>query len=250
MTRLHRAAEDGYAAAAETYVRARPGYPAPAVDWLLAETGAGAVVEIGAGTGKLTSELVARDVKVVPVEPVAEMRVRLPVAGVDAVAEALPFEDASVGRIIASQSLHWADVDRALDEFDRVLAPSGSIGLIWNFRDVDSPWQRDLDALLADLRGDAPHSRDGRWQAAVGRSSFTVVAEQTWRWELDTDVTGVVDRVRSVSYVAALPADARARVDDRVRGLLERHGLAGRFAFPYVTEGYVLRRSASTPRPA
>lgn len=242
MTDVHPAARDGYASAAETYARARPGFPPEAVDWLLAQTGGGTVVEIGAGTGNFTRELVARGIDVVPVEPVAEMRMRLPVEGVDAVAESLPFTDASVARIVASQSLHWADVDRALREFDRVLAPNGAVGLIWNFRDVAVAWQRDLDALLAELRGDAPHSRDGRWEAAVESSPFTIAADQSWRWQRDTDADGVIERVRSISYVATLPAGEQARVDERVRNLLGANGLAGRFAFAYVTEAYVLHR--------
>jgi SAM-dependent methyltransferase len=245
MSRVHSVASEGYAAAADAYVRARPGYPAAAVDWLLAETGSGTVVEVGAGTGKFTVELVERGVGVVAVEPVAEMRERLPVEAIDAVAEELPFADASVARIVASQSLHWVDVDRAFSEFDRVLASGGAVGLVWNFRDVDVPWQRELDSLLAELRGAAPHSRDGRWQRAVATSAFVIAAHREWRWEVQTDIGGVIDRVRSVSYVAALPPRQQRTVDERVRQIIERHGLSDdAIAFPYVTEAYVLRRGA------
>jgi SAM-dependent methyltransferase len=232
------------------YARARPSYPDAAVDWLVAELGGpDRVVEVGAGTGKFTTRLVERNVAVLAVEPVAAMRDL--VAGIgplvtplDATAERLPFEDGVVDALVASQSLHWADVDLALAEFDRVLGPAGAIGLIWNFRDVAVPWQRDLDALLAKLRGNAPHSRDGRWERAVTASPFEVTASEWWRWSLTTDEGGVVDRVRSVSYVAALPEDGRRRVDERVLELLHDHGLngGGPIPFPYVTEAYVLRR--------
>jgi SAM-dependent methyltransferase len=247
VSRVHPAAQEGYGRAAGTYARARPGYPAAAVDWLLGGTGAAAeVVEIGAGTGVFTRELVARGLRVTAVEPVAAMRERLAGLGaetVDAVAESLPFEAGSVACAIASQSLHWADVDRAFAELDRVLATGGAIGLVWNFRDLDVPWQRDLDVLLSRLRGDAPHSRDGRWQAAAQRSAFRIVDQASWRFEVQTDLAGVLDRVRSVSYVGALDEDDQADVDADVRAIVARHALdPSAVAFPYVTKAYVLRR--------
>jgi ubiquinone/menaquinone biosynthesis C-methylase UbiE len=116
-----------------------------AVDWLLAKLGyPSRVLEVGAGTGKFTAQLVDRELAVLAVEPVAAMRERLAALGhlvsaVEATAERLPFATASVGSLVASQSLHWTDVDLALAEFDRILSPAGSIGLIWNFRDVDVP---------------------------------------------------------------------------------------------------------------
>jgi SAM-dependent methyltransferase len=249
---VHAAAERGYGAAAEMYARARPAYPADAVDWLVEAIGIGGeteVAEIGAGTGKFTTELVARGVPVVAVEPVAAMRERLAALGptvrvVDAVAESLPFSDGTVSAVVASQSLHWFDVDRALAEFDRVLVPDGSIGLVWNFRDVDVSWQCELDELLSSLRGrDVPHSRDGRWERAVVSSRFEIAAARSWRWSFTTDLEGALDRVRSVSYVASLPDDERHEVDELVRGLVSRHRVdAASIEWSYVTEAYVLRR--------
>jgi SAM-dependent methyltransferase len=191
---------------------------------------------------------VERGVAVVAVEPVAAMRERLAGLGplvtpLEATAEQLALEPASVAAIVAAQSLHWTDVPRALAEFDRVLRPGGAVAPIWNFRDTSVPWQRDLDALLTELRGAAPHSRDGRWQQAVASSAFGPAAPETWRWAVPTDESGVLDRVRSVSYVAALPEEAQRAVDERVRDVLRRHGLAGGpIDFPYVTEAYALRR--------
>jgi SAM-dependent methyltransferase len=249
---VHESACAGYAVAADVYARARPSYPAAAVDWLVEQLGLGRgreVVEVGAGTGKFTALLVERGLRVIAVEPVAAMRDALHELGdavgvVDAVAEALPFASDSVAALIASQSLHWADVDRAFAEFDRVLASDGAVGLIWNFRDLDVAWQRDLDALLSELRGDAPHSRDGRWQAAMASSRFGVAAARTWRWSVDGTRNDVLDRVRSVSYVAALPDVEQDRVDRRVLEILARHGLhdSDVISFPYATETYALRR--------
>jgi SAM-dependent methyltransferase len=130
-------------------------------------------------------------------------------------------------------------VPAALQELDRVLVPGGRAGLVWNLRDLWERWQRELDALLAGLRGDAPHSRDGRWQAAVAGSAFRIAHQEHWSFVRETDVDGVVDRVLSVSYVAALDDEGRAQVSDAVRALL---GDVDRVTFGYVTEGYVLAR--------
>jgi SAM-dependent methyltransferase len=253
---VHAAVADGYGRAAVTYARARPSYPEVAVEWLLDGLGnPRQIVEVGAGTGKFTAQLIERGIHVRAIEPVAAMRERLallgePVSVIDATAEHLPFATGSVDALVASQSLHWADVVAAFAEFDRILSPAGSIGLIWNFRDVEVPWQRDLDALLSELRGDAPHSRDGRWERAVDGSNFAIVASDAWRWTVVTDETGVLDRVRSVSYVAAMGEDDQLHIDEQVRALLQKHGLltGQTFDFPYRTEAYVLRRRTAAER--
>jgi hypothetical protein len=80
-----------------------------------------------------------------------------------------------------------------------------------------------LDELLSQHRENAPHSRDGRWQRAAASSAFEITTQEAWRWSNRTDVTGVIKRVRSVSYVAALPENEQVEVDDRVRAILRFH---------------------------
>jgi SAM-dependent methyltransferase len=252
---VHPAARAGYTAGAAAYERGRPAYPAKAIAWLIAGLGlrpGDEVLELGAGTGKFTRLLVEAGLRVAAVEPVAAMREHLASLGpavrpLDAAAEALPLDDASLPGAVAATSLHWTDVPRALAELDRVLAPGAGVGLIWNLRDTTVGWQRDLDALFRRYRGDVPSSRDGRWQAAVDASpTWRIAAEERWRWTLETDVRGVLDRVGSVSFIARLAARELAAVEAQVRAILADAFVAtddgSRIAFPYVSEAYLLRR--------
>ena len=252
---VHPAARTGYTAGAAAYERGRPAYPPEAVAWLLeglALDEGDAVLELGAGTGKLTRLLVDAGLRVVAVEPVAAMRERLATLGpavraLDATAEALPLADASLPGAIAATSLHWTDVPRALAQLDRVLAAGATVGLVWNLRDTTVAWQRELDALFSVYRGDVPSSRDGRWQAAVEASpAWSIAASARWDWTLQTNVRGVLDRVGSVSFIARLSAEEIARVEAQVRAILANAFVqtddAAPIAFPYVEEAYLLRR--------
>ena len=247
---MHETASSGYGQAADLYARARPSYPDEAVDWLLAELSTGELVEIGAGTGKFTAALVARGVRVVAVEPVAAMRERLAALGVDVVAataEDLPFPDGSVQGVIASQSLHWCDIPLAFREFDRVLATDGAIGLIWNFRDLEVVWQRDLDALLR--RSTRRRAAFAGWAVGSGgrrARRFASLRARAGNGRSRRTRKACVDRVRSVSYVAALAESGQEGVDrarTRASGA-SRAGPKRRSRFPYVTEAFVLQRAA------
>src|SRR5207247_2469748 len=110
----------------EAYERARPGYPPEAVDYVVEQLGRGLVVDLAAGTGKFTRELVARGRRVIAVEPVAGMRATftsvLPdVSMLGATAEVMPFGDHEIDAITAAQAAHWFDAARAVVEFHRVL---------------------------------------------------------------------------------------------------------------------------------
>jgi SAM-dependent methyltransferase len=250
---VHAVAASGYGAGAAAYERGRPSFPDEAVEWLLGRLALPAgepLLELGSGTGKLTRQLVARGLHVLAVEPVDAMRDRLAALGsgvtpVVATAERLPFATGSLAGALFAQSLHWCDVPRALAEVRRVLVRGARIGLISNMRDVSVPWQCDLDALLAGVRRDAPHSGDGRWQAAVAASAdLELEATESWPWQHATDVAGVLERVRSVSYVASLGGPQQTAVMARVREILAAQlgvgGDADPVSFPYVTEAAVL----------
>jgi SAM-dependent methyltransferase len=244
---IHPSAAVGFASAAEVYERARPSYPQDAVDWLVAQTGLGegrTVVDLGAGTGKLTRLLVPTGARVVAVEPIAEMRAHIHGAEVvDGTAEAIPVPDGSVDVVTVAQAFHWFDHDRALPELHRVLREDGSLVLVWNMRDLDDPVQRGVEDLLAPMRTDIPGQIQGAWREPLARSSLfgpATVGEFAIEQRFTTD--DLCDRVASTSFVAALPAVDREELLVRVRALT--HGIAEPFAFPYKTEVHVIPRSS------
>jgi SAM-dependent methyltransferase len=223
-------ATHGFETAGERYERGRPDYPAAAVDRLLDELGiaerpGARVLDVGAGTGKLTRPLLERGLDVIAVEPVDGMRATLqrtaPAADIRAgQAEALPLEAGAVDAVVAGQAFHWFATAAALGEFARVLRPHGRLGLIWNRRDLEQPLQAAIERLLAPLRGRAPAMASGAWQAAFDAAApFELVSERRMQYAQPLDAAGLVDRVLSISFVSVLPERERATVEARVREL-------------------------------
>ncbi|HEX7083087.1 MAG TPA: methyltransferase domain-containing protein [Gaiellaceae bacterium] len=250
MTRVHPVAAAGFSAAAEVYERARPTYPDEAVDWLVERAGLGPgrrVVDLAAGTGKLTRLLVPSGAKIVAVEPLAEMRALLErvlpgVETIDAIAEELPFADGAVDVVTVAQAFHWFDHARALPELHRVLRPDGGLlVLVWNTRDLDDPLQRGVEKLLAPLRERDLPQAETRWRERLDRSPlFGPVEERRFDHEQLMSADTLADRVGSTSVVAAAPSAERAALLARVRALAE--GLPDPFPYRYVTEVQVAPR--------
>ncbi len=155
---VHEVAERGFGRAAGEYERGRPGYPPGAVDFLVRELGLApgrTVLDVGAGTGKLTRLLQPSGARVLALEPVAGMREQLVAAvpGVELVggtAEAIELSDAAVDAVTSATAFHWFDTEPALREFHRVLAPGGRLALLWNARDESVDWVADIAALVSD----------------------------------------------------------------------------------------------------
>jgi len=235
----------GFDRAAATYERARPEYPAVIVDWLVAELGVpdgGSVLDVGAGTGKLTRPLLACGLHVVAVEPMAGMRAELvssaPEADVRAAAaELLPVADESVDAVVAGQAFHWFANDSALTEFARVLRPRGRLGLIWNARDLRQPLQSELERLIGEYQRDEPQHASGDWERTLETTArFVPVAQRRLPYTQRLSPDGLVERVLSTSFIAALPGAEQARLADRVRSLA-----AGSVELAYTTEAFVYR---------
>jgi SAM-dependent methyltransferase len=229
--RRRRAASFGAAAAA--YERGRPLYPPEAVAWLVPE-GARTVVDLGAGTGKLTRALRAPGREVVAVEPSAGMREQfarvLPdVRVLEGTGESIPLPDSTADTLLCAQAWHWVDPERAVPEVARVLRPGGRIGLVWNYRDLTVPWVAELDGIL---RG-AAEAPTGNIQVDGVSEPFGPMERELFRWSHAMTAAEIVDMVASRSYVITLEPPARQDLLDRVRSLLDETRPA---EMPYVTE--------------
>ena len=207
---------------AEIYERSRPGYPDEAVRWLVGRD-ADTVLELGAGTGKLTSALVAGGHRVVATDPEARMLrpLRKRVKGahvVQACAEQIPVRSASVDAVVVAHAFHWFDHDRALGEIARVLRPGGTLALMWNLRDETVPWVRRLGRIIGSER--TPDPTDLLEESAL----FDGVEHRSFRHWQDVDRDGLVDLVHSRSGVADMPEQERAAVLDEVGELYDDYG--------------------------
>lgn len=221
---------------ADVYDRARPTYPRDAVDWLVGRSPA-TVLELGAGTGKLTEVLHAAGHDVVATDPSPQMLARLarraPVPHAVARAEQVPLPSRIADVVVCGQSFHWFANDEALAEIGRVLRPGGSLALVWNTFDDSIPWVRRLHRLL-----DPTSGTSGDAAAALLHSPyFGFVERHTFRvWQHHTAAT-LEDLARSTSHVATLADDAREETLARVRALYDDYGRGpDGMKVPYLSE--------------
>ena len=239
MTDPRRERSLSFGSQAAAYERGRPSYPPEAVDWLLAPTDtwvARDVLDLGAGTGKLTTRLVERGLKVVAVDPIAEMLEMLRTALPDTPAllgsaEQIPLPDNAVDAVLVAQAWHWFDQERAVAEIARVLRPGGRLGVLWNTRDQRSGWVKDFGRIVG-----LEHDRDN---ATVDLPEpFTDIATHQVEWTNYITPQALIDYVASRSYCITSPAEVRTRTLDEVRELLVSHpslANATGLAMPYIT---------------
>jgi SAM-dependent methyltransferase len=233
-------------AAADLYERGRPGYPQAAIDYLVEVLSlhvGRTVLDLAAGTGKLTRLLVPSGANVVAVEPLPEMRAELErrVPGVmvlPGTAERIPVGDGSVDAVTVRSAFHWFDPEPAFREIRRVLRPRGGLALLWNARDERDEAHRALSEILGPLRGDTPDRRRSDWRALLVQSRlFEHVERRLFAHEQLVDEDGLVARVLSVSFVGALPDAERHDVEERVRTVAR--GREQPIRLSYMTEVYV-----------
>ena len=221
MSRINETAAIGFARSAEAYEVGRPGYPAAALEPLGITSGM-TVLDLAAGTGKLTRALAGSGATVIAVEPVAEMRAALPesVEALDGTAESLPLPDGSVDLVTVAQAFHWFDGPAALREIHRVLNPGGRLALLWNRREEDEPVNRAIDGLIEPYRMGTPTLRGDAWRAAFDRTSlFGPLSEHVFENEQVLDADGLAARICSISFIARLPEPERAGLLARAREL-------------------------------
>ncbi|HEX4467049.1 MAG TPA: class I SAM-dependent methyltransferase [Solirubrobacteraceae bacterium] len=220
-----------FAEVADAYERGRPGYSAEAIAQIAAKLGlsaGSAVLDLAAGTGKLTRGLLAYGLDVTAVEPQAPLRELL--AGVvgaeralDGTAEAIPLADATMAAVTVADAFHWFEAAAALPEIARVLEPGGSLAVLITYPDWSgASWAHELGSMLAGARPEHPHFNGPPWQQAVRASglwqepSEIVVASPQ-----PIDASRIVDYLASFSWVAAMAAEDRQAFLSRGRELIE-----------------------------
>jgi len=241
-------------AAADVYERGRPDYPAAAIARIVSRLelrGGRTVLDLAAGTGKLTRLLVRSGATLLALEPVPEMRRQLErqvpgVATLAGTAERIPVADGYVDGVTVGQAFHWFRADEALREIHRVLRPGGGLALIWNARDERDPLQAALSEIIDPLEGDTPRRKQRNWRTLLEESCLFERTERSLFAHVQPlDEQGLVERMLSISFIATAPAAVRADVETRVRTLAQdaEHPLR----LPYMTELYLGFKPGAAP---
>jgi ubiquinone/menaquinone biosynthesis C-methylase UbiE len=248
LPRVDAIAATGFQRAAGDYERGRPGYPAAAVERMREEIGIEAgqtVVDLAAGTGKLTRLLVQQlPAEVIAVEPIAGMRTELErvlpgVTVLDGTAEQIPMPDGTAHAVFVAQAFHWFRVPEAAAEIARVLDVEGAVAIVRN-QEVESATAPAAAAALALVRERVQNPSMGHrsWRDELEQTSWF---EPFQEWTVDNEVSQDIEtfrhRIASRSYIGAMDDDQRARLLDEVQAVLETNGVrpGEPFAVPTVT---------------
>lgn len=241
----NRTLADSFGAEASTYERGRPEYPDEAIAWLIGD--ARRVVDVGAGTGKLTRVIARLGREVTAVEPDAGMRAQFEeaVPGVevlDGSGERIPLPDTSCDAVTFGQAWHWVDPLAGSLEAGRVLAADGVLGLVWNTKDQSVGWVRQLAELTGDAVGEIMANSP---EPPPYGPPFTRAESRLWRWQRPMTGDDIVAMVASRSATITASDADRAAVLASVDDLLATHpDLAGRdvIEVPYVTVAWRVTR--------
>lgn len=255
-------ASTGFGRSAAAYDRARPGWPAAAVrvafdHWSLAPEAA-SVVDLAAGTGRLTRELLVAGASVTAVEPLDEMRALIPAkVALEGTAEQIPLEDASADAVFVAEAFHWFDGPRALREIARVLRPGGGLAVLWNVgRPQDGePWRAEMVELLREVyyhpegrktpsaAGNDPRDDRAAWRTGPGWELFEPLTLRSFEHTQRLSADDYVSLVNSWSFVGALPEPARGELLGAVAATLAKHGVES-FEQRWRTDAYLTSRTA------
>jgi SAM-dependent methyltransferase len=247
---------------AAAYELGRPRYDEHAIDAIAAAAGGGPrLLDVGAGTGRLSGPLLAKGYDIVAVEPLDAMRDILALnIGLDRAlagrAEELPLPAASVDGAVCSDAWHWFDGARAADELARVVRSGGGVVVCvshprWYGSDDAPDWWLDLGAIHAALpKGDHPYLTGSRRPDGLeGHPAFEEIQVRDEPFVHVTDRAGIVAHWASMSFVATLPAEQRGNFLEELEGMLARRGV-DRVDIPYRAELWVTRRRPDRARPA
>jgi SAM-dependent methyltransferase len=236
-----------FGSAAADYELGRPGWPVEAVDAPGIAHDA-TVLDLAAGTGKLTRVLVERFAHVIAVEPLDGMRAVLEelVPGADALAgeaESIPLGDASVDAVFVAEAFHWFGGPAAVAEIARVLRPGGTLVVMWNERGgpTTPPLPDEYRRRVRERRKATavwPYG-DGKWRAALEAGPFSPIEESSFPNEHVIDRESMLASVRSWSWIAALAEDEREKELSELGELLPE----GRWTRQIRTDVYWTRRA-------
>jgi len=211
---------------ADSYERGRPEYTPEAAAAIAAEldVAPGArVLDLAAGTGKLTRALLGAGLDVVAVEPQARLReILVAVVGdgrvLDGVAEEIPLPDASVAAVTVADAFHWFDHAAALREIRRVLVAGGGLAVLRVSPDWSgASWAHEVGSLISGLRPEHPQFHGPRWQEAVEAAGcWTSPREVHLTMCQPADPQRVLDYIASISWIAALPEGQREETVTRI----------------------------------
>jgi SAM-dependent methyltransferase len=235
---------DAFGRTALEYEHGRPEWPEDLVDRVIADLALGpdaAVLDLGAGTGKLTRALVPRFARVYAVEPDDAMRAVLeevvpPAESRIGRADAIPLADGEVDAVFSGEAFHWFATRKTLAEIARVLRPGGALAIFWNIFDghLEPELGEEADAVIEEAfrRGGAPglpRVLSGEWREPFEGSAFEELREEEIEREVVSDREGWIANLLSVSSIASQPAEARAAFADRLRRLVPEGEMRRRF---------------------
>ncbi|WP_430782290.1 class I SAM-dependent methyltransferase [Actinoplanes sp. G11-F43] len=232
-----------FGAAAGQYAEHRPDYAAEALRWVLDAAPGRRVLDLGAGTGKLTAGLLGLGAEVIAVEPdpamLAELRAGLPrVPALTGGAEAIPLPDASVDAVLAGNAMHWFDMSRAGPEITRVLTPGGVLAGLWNVVDDRVGWVAEL-ARVAGSAVIGPRDTEACWRTAIGGSTSPFAPSEVgvFRHGQVRTADSLVATLGTRAGVLVMPDGERAAVLGRIREFLAGtpQTADGEFVLPMLT---------------
>jgi SAM-dependent methyltransferase len=231
-----------FGAHAEEYDLARPEWPVEVARWFVPED-ATLVVELGAGTGKLTRAVSELGVRVLAVEPDVRMRAVLQRDGFDGVegsAEEIPGGDAEADAIVGGSCIHWFDLERALPEIHRVIRPGGRFGFGWNGRDARHPTIARMNDAIYAAAPSRTRWRDRDWASEVTAAGLFEDVEQTVFEHVHELPREALDaHLWSYATIASLPDGERERLFATVAEILDSD--------PDVSDGERLRLPFAVP---
>ncbi|CAF3775320.1 unnamed protein product [Adineta steineri] len=227
---MNAVAAEGFEKAAEVYEQARPTYPPDAIDFIKSlHDKPNVIVDLGAGTGKLTRLLGSMGAQeIVAIEPVAAMRENLkkiPIITkiIDGTAEHIPFDDSSIDIIICAQSFHWFATHHALTELNRVLKSNGLLILIWNNSDNQGiEWADNITKYVDSFKPkDVSRYKSMEWKAVFDNQNlFSSLQQKQFSHKQRVTRDLVLNRILSTSFVAALSSEEQTKLVDNVKKML------------------------------